>query len=296
MTRDRMPDLCMIRKNSLPTSNSFLRNVQAQMNQNKKLHDLLEDAKETRSLIDVMIENIQIVKNVHNNVLLHTSQDIQKELETRTYTISQLAHRIYSKLKELGKGVVDVGELTLDTARDGPTYERIKILQYTTMFRMYSQTMQDYNQDLLRYYDKRSSILHRQKRILRQQITSDEFDSMLDSEETHLFVNNILLETKLAQQQLSEIQTRHDEIRKLEKSIAEVKDIFLEMAFLVEKQGEQLDCIEYFASRATENVDHGRNRLHKVNEKKKLQRLRKLKLIFIIFFVSFLILLLLMIF
>lgn len=50
-----------------------------------------------------------------------------------------------------------------------------------------------------------------------------------------LFIQ-ILAETKLAQQQLSDIETRHNELQKLEKSIVEVRDIFLEMAFLVERQ------------------------------------------------------------
>jgi hypothetical protein len=83
-------------------------------------------------------------------------------------------------------------------------------------------------------------------------------NEILDSPETNLFVDNvstilarikfifihknsrfifkILAETKLVQQQLSDIQTRHNELEKLEKSIVEVRDIFLEMAFLVEKQ------------------------------------------------------------
>ncbi|XP_031779121.1 syntaxin-1A-like [Nasonia vitripennis] len=270
-----------MRKSSLTSSNSFLRNVQIQMKQNKKLNELLEEAEETRGLIDVMIENIVIVKNIQSNVLAHTNQEIQKELETRTYSITQLAHRIYNKLRELGKDA-NIEDVTFNTAREGPAYKRIRVLQYTTMFKLYSETMHDYNENLLRYHDKCSSLLHQQRRLLRRQITSEELEDMLDSQETSLFVDNILAETKLAQQQLSDIETRHNELQKLEKSIVEVRDIFLEMAFLVERQGEQLNCVEYFASKATDDVDSGRDRLIKANEKRNKHRMRKMKIALIV--------------
>ncbi|XP_011502893.1 PREDICTED: syntaxin-1B-like [Ceratosolen solmsi marchali] len=257
------------------------------MKQSKKLHELLEEVQETRGLIDAMIENIVIVKNIQNNVLLHTNQEFQKELEIRTSTITHLAHKIFNKLRgklkltndylileylllKLGKDIINIEDITFNIAREGPAYSRIKVLQYTTMFKMYSETMQDYNANLLRYQDKCSLLLHQQRHLLRRQITSQELEDMLDSPETSLFVDNILVETKLVQQQLSDIQIRHNELEKLEKSIVEVRDIFLEMAFVVEKQGEQLNCVEYFASKATDDIDNGRERIHKANKKTKL--------------------------
>lgn len=74
-------------------------------------------------------------------------------------------HDTFSHL-ELGKDVnSSTGDLTFNTAREGPTINRIKVLQYMTMFKMYTDIMQDYNQDLSRYHDKCSSLLHRQRRL-----------------------------------------------------------------------------------------------------------------------------------
>ncbi|XP_058791466.1 syntaxin-1A-like isoform X1 [Phymastichus coffea] len=306
MTRDRLPDLCADRKCNVAPSNSSSKYAQSFRKHNKKLHDLLDEAQQTRGLIDVMIENVVIVKNIHNDVLLHTNRgeillvnymshftkiqhkpfshftDIQNELNARTYTINQLAHRIYNKLRELGKNVNSGDDLSFNTARQGPVYNRIKALQYMTMFKMYSDIMQDYNENLFRYHNKCSSILHRQRRLLRKQITSEEIEDMIESPETSLFVDNILAETKEAQQQLSDLETRHKELQKLEKSIAEVKDIFFEMAFLVERQGEQLNCVEYFASKATDDVDKGNTKIKKTREKKQTQRKRKIKIAIIV--------------
>lgn len=46
----------------------------------------------------------------------------------------------------------------------------------------------------------------------------------------------ILEDSRIARQQLSEIESRHQEVLKVEKSIVEIRDIFREMAFMIEKQ------------------------------------------------------------
>ena len=50
-------------------------------------------------------------------------------------------------------------------------------------------------------------------------------------------------------QALNEIETRHNEIIKLETSIQKLHNMFVDMAVLVESQGEMIDRIEY-------NVEH----------------------------------------
>ncbi|XP_072106055.1 syntaxin-1B-like [Mobula birostris] len=64
-----------------------------------------------------------------------------------------------------------------------------------------------------------------------------------------VFTDNITMDSKITKQALNEIETRHTEIIKLENSIRELHDMFVDMAMLVESQGEMIDRIEY-------NVDH----------------------------------------
>jgi len=51
----------------------------------------------------------------------------------------------------------------------------------------------------------------------------------------------ILEDSKIARQQLSDITNRHNDVLKLEKSLTEIKDMFTEIAFLVEKQVSAVD-------------------------------------------------------
>lgn len=52
------------------------------------------------------------------------------------------------------------------------------------------------------------------------------------------------MDTQQARQTLADIEARHEDIMKLEKSIREVHDLFVDMAVLIEKQGDKIDSIE----------------------------------------------------
>lgn len=173
----------------------------------------------------------------------------------------------------MSKEVVPIDDLTITSAREGPIHIRIKALQYTTMLKLFSQIMEEYNNSMLRYNEKCRLLLHQQKLLIRKHITSEELEKLLDVQENNIFVDNILEDSKLAKQQLSDIQNRHNEIIKIEKSLAEVRDMFTEMAFLIEKQGEQINNVEYFAGKTADNIDSGRIDLKKAE--KKNQRYRK---------------------
>ncbi|XP_012531500.2 syntaxin-1A [Monomorium pharaonis] len=280
MVRDRMPDLRASRSNSSTFGRGFLQDVHLQIAQNKKLKEVLDEAEEIRTLIHLIVENVSIVKNLHNNILSHTNKDLQKELETRTCTISQTAFRVQRKLREIGKDIAAIDDFT--AAQDEPVYTRIKTIQYTTMLQSFSEIMENYNASLLKYHDKCLLLLQQQRFLLRRQVTSMELDHMLDTQETSLFVDNILEDSKVARQQLSDIKSRHNEVLKLEKSLTEIRDMFAEMAFLIEKQGEQVNNIEHFANKTTYNIDSGRIHLKKSEQKSHRYRKRKIKIAIII--------------
>ncbi|XP_034191889.2 syntaxin-1A isoform X1 [Osmia lignaria lignaria] len=303
MVRDRMPELRACQNNSTTFGKGFLQDVHIQISQNKKLKEVLNEVEEVRALIEVITENISIIKDLHNNVLAYTNKgknkipnvvivevsinkillsDMQKELENRTYTISQTSFRIQRKLREMGKEIASIDDLTLSSANDGPIHIRIKALQYTTMLRLFSEIMEEYNISMLRYHEKCRLLLQQQKILIRKRITSEELEKLLDNQGNSLFVDNILEDSRIARQQLSDIQIRHNDIIKIEKSITEVRDMFTEMAFLIEKQGDQLNSVEYFAGKTADNVDSGRTDLKKAEQHSHRHRKRKIKLCIII--------------
>ncbi|WVZ16008.1 hypothetical protein V8G54_013574 [Vigna mungo] len=68
---------------------------------------------------------------------------------------------------------------------------------------------------------------------------------------------------------LAEIQERHEAVRDVEKKLLDLQQIFLDIAVLVDAQGEMLDNIETQVSSAVDHVQQGNNALVKA---KKLQK------------------------
>lgn len=67
----------------------------------------------------------------------------------------------------MGKQTKKVDELTIESAADGPAHKRVKILQYTTMLKLYSDIIQDYNETLIKYHEKCTALLQQQRLLSR---------------------------------------------------------------------------------------------------------------------------------
>lgn len=69
-----------------------------------------------------------------------------------------------------------------------------------------------------------------------------------------------------------EIQDRHDAAKEIEKSLLELHQIFLDMAVMVEAQGEQMDDIEHHVMNAAQYVGDGTKNLKIAKDHQKSSR------------------------
>ena len=71
---------------------------------------------------------------------------------------------------------------------------------------------------------------------------------------------------------IQEIQERHDAVKVIERNLNELHQVFLDMAVLVQTQGEQLDDIESHVARADSYVRGGVQQLHVARKHQKNTR------------------------
>lgn len=93
---------------------------------------------------------------------------------------------------------------------------------------------------------------------------------------------------------ISELQERHDAVKEIEKNLIELHQIFLDMAALVEAQGQQLNNIETHVAHASSFVSRGTQQLGQAREHQNNSRkwycyaaLAVIVLIFVLFFPLF---------
>ncbi|XP_074270033.1 syntaxin-125-like [Silene latifolia] len=71
---------------------------------------------------------------------------------------------------------------------------------------------------------------------------------------------------------ISELQERHDSVKEIEKNLIELHQVFLDMAALVEAQGQQLNNIESHVAHASSFVRRGTDQLVEAREYQKSSR------------------------
>lgn len=74
---------------------------------------------------------------------------------------------------------------------------------------------------------------------------------------------------------LSEVQTRHDDIKHIEKTIVELHQLFMDMQMMVEQQGETLNTIENHADNTAADLKQGNTYLTRAITLAKATRAKK---------------------
>jgi syntaxin 1A len=121
---------------------------------------------------------------------------------------------------------------------------RIRKAQFAYLSHIFTDIMAMYNGVQIEHRENCKTRIVRQLEITGKKTNEEDIERMLESGNPQIFTEGILMETKIAKQTLADIEARHNDILKLEQSIKELHDMFMDMAMLVESQGEMIDNIE----------------------------------------------------
>ncbi|XP_076364665.1 syntaxin-like isoform X2 [Tachypleus tridentatus] len=176
---------------------------------------------------------------------------MKQELEYLMADIKKMANKVRTKLKMMEHKIEQDEQANTSSQAD----LRIRKTQHTTLSRKFVEIMTDYNKTQTDYRERCKDRIQRQLEITGLTTTDDELEEMLESDNPAIFTQGIVIETQKAKQTLEDIEARHADIIKLERSIKELHDMFMDMAMLVESQGEMIDRIEYNVQQSVDYID-----------------------------------------
>ncbi|XP_062816338.1 syntaxin-1A isoform X2 [Anolis carolinensis] len=191
------------------------------------MDEFFEQVEEIRGFIEKIAENVEDVKRKHSAILASPNPDESIE--------QSIEHE-----EGLNRSSADL---------------RIRKTQHSTLSRKFVEVMSEYNATQSDYRERCKGRIQRQLEITGRTTTSEELEDMLESGNPAIFSSGIIMDSNITKQALNEIETRHSEIIKLENSIRELHDMFMDMAMLVESQGEMIDRIEYNVEHAVDYVE-----------------------------------------
>nr|XP_045615850.1 syntaxin-1A-like isoform X1 [Procambarus clarkii] len=216
------------------------------------MDDFFNEVEEIREMIEKIQNNVEEVKKKHSEILSapQTDEKVKQELDDMMTDIKKTANRVRAKLKVIEQNIESEEHVSKASAD-----LRIKKTQHSTLSRKFVEVMTEYNRTQTDYRERCKGRIQRQLEITGRNTTSDELEDMLEQGNPAVFTQGIIMETQQAKQTLADIEARHADIIKLETSIRELHDMFMDMAMLVESQGELMNRIENHVQEAQDYVD-----------------------------------------
>ncbi|XP_037396381.1 syntaxin-3a isoform X9 [Pygocentrus nattereri] len=195
------------------------------------MDEFFSQIEDIRNSIDKIDENVAEVKKLYSVILSAPTSDqkTQNDLEALTNDIKKMANNARNKLKTIERNLESDEEerVSADT--------RIRKSQHAVLSRKFVDVMTKYNEAQVDFREKSKGRIQRQLEITGKATTDEELEEMLEGGNAAVFTAGII-DSGISKQALSEIESRHKDIVRLESSIKELHDMFVDIAMLVESQ------------------------------------------------------------
>uniref|UniRef100_A0A8D2QU78 Syntaxin 2 n=3 Tax=Passeriformes TaxID=9126 RepID=A0A8D2QU78_ZOSLA len=224
------------------------------------MDDFFQQVEEIRNNIAKIAQNVEEVKKQHSIILSAPNPEgrTKEELEELNEEIKKIANKIRARLKAIEQSFGQ-GENANRTSVD----LRIRKTQHSVLAHKFVEVMTEYNETQTLFRERSKGRIQRQLEITGKTTTDEELEEMLESGNPSIFTSDIISDSQITRQALNEIESRHKDIMKLESSIRELHEMFMDMAMFVETQGEMINNIEKNVMNATDYVEHAKEETKK---------------------------------
>lgn len=240
------------------------------------MDEFFAEVEEIREMIDRIQTNVEEVKKRHSAILSapQTDEKVKQELEDLMADIKKTANKVRAKLKVIEQSIEQEEQSNKSSAD-----LRIRKTQHSTLSRKFVEVMTEYNRTQTDYRERCKGRIQRQLEITGRTTTNEELEAMLDTGNPAVFTQGIIMETQQAKQTLADIEARHADIIKLENSIRELHDMFMDMAMLVENQGELVDNIEHHVAESQYQIVNAKEEMVIAEEYQSKARKKKIMIL-----------------
>jgi len=247
------------------------------------MNSFFQDVGLIKGTMSTIRKNIKQIEEKYVIQLNSVSVDQSKgsnEVQTLIDTTNGLVTEVRQRLDKLKTDTVAFQNSKAATS----TEVRIRSNMHGTLTQKFLELVQEYQEVQTTYKNKYKEKVERQYKIAKPDASPDEIEDAMQSGDSSKIFANQILDTHLhtqAKNALAYIEARHKDIVRLEASILELHQLFVDMAVLVDSQGELLNQIEFNVSQSVAYTTDGVSELKKAVEYQKKSR-KKMCIIIII--------------
>jgi len=201
------------------------------------------------------------IQSINQDMMLATTADAEGKLSDALNPVLGKANKAAKRCKNTLKALVEETE-KLKLAHDAKQANELRIRENlgSTLSRKFVEVVKEYQKKQQDYKDDVKKKVTRQVRIVKEDATEEEIESVMRSGgSTEQLFEQAILTTAAdsVKEAFSKAQDKYRDVQRLEQSVMELHQMFIDFALLTEQQGELLDQIEFNVKAAHEYIKDG---------------------------------------
>ncbi|XP_054803131.1 syntaxin-124-like [Prosopis cineraria] len=239
-----------------------------------KFFEDVENVKEDMRFVEKLYRKLQDAneesKVVHNS---KTMKELRSRMDKDVEQVLKRVKIIKGKLEALERS--NAAQRNVPGCGPGSSADRTRTSVVSGLGKKLKDLMDDFQGLRARMQaEYKETIERRYFTITGEKADEDTIENLIASGESESFLQRAIQEQGRGQimDTISEIQERHDAVKEIEKNLIELHQVFLDMAALVEAQGQQLNNIESHVAHASSFVRRGTEQLQEAREHQKESR------------------------
>eukprot|EP00252_Welwitschia_mirabilis_P015225 TRINITY_DN3348_c0_g1_i1.p1 TRINITY_DN3348_c0_g1~~TRINITY_DN3348_c0_g1_i1.p1 ORF type:complete len:309 (+),score=81.75 TRINITY_DN3348_c0_g1_i1:338-1264(+) len=238
------------------------------------MEEFFKRVKDIEKLIDKLTKQLQKLQEAHEESKSVTKASAMKAIKHRMEKdvdeVGKIARSIKQKLDSLD--AENVANRRKPGCEKGTSVDRSRMTMTVTLKKKLKDRMSEFQTLRQNIQDEYREVVERRIfTVTGKRADEETIDQLIETGNSEQIFQKAIQEQGRGQvmDTLAEIQERHDTVKDIEKKLLDLNQIFLDMAVLVESQGDMLDNIESQVSNAVDHVQSGTVALQKA---KHLQR------------------------
>ncbi|XP_062112407.1 syntaxin-121 [Humulus lupulus] len=234
------------------------------------VESIKEELKELERLHENLNSSHQQSKTLHNAKAI---KDLRSRMDSDVSLALKKAKLIKVRLEALDRA--NAANRSVPGCGPGSSSDRTRTSVVNGLRKKLKDSMESFNtlrQQISSEY--RDTVQRRYFTVTGENPDEKTIDLLISTGESETFLQKAIQEQGRGRvlDTIKEIQERHDAVKDMEKNLKELHQVFLDMAVLVQAQGEQLDDIESHVARANSFVRSGAQQLQTARKHQKNTR------------------------
>lgn len=234
---------------------------------NKQIQDVEKQVDKVAGLLKKLKDANEESKSVTK---ASNMKAIKKRMEKDVDEVGKIARNVKAKLEAINKD--NLANRQKPGCEKGTGVDRARTNMTNALTKKFKELMNEFQTLRQRIQNEYREVVERRVITVTGNRPDEEtIDRLIETGDSEQIFQKAIQEMGRGQvlDTLEEIQERHDAVKEIEKKLLDLHQVYLDMAVLVEAQGELLDNIENQVSNTVDHVQTGTTALHKA---KKLQR------------------------